>query len=53
MDKIYIVWSLGEVITAEGEPTFDSNGYLVFKRSDGSTSAIFSHWNALRIQDKE
>ncbi|MDN7558208.1 hypothetical protein [Burkholderia orbicola] len=56
MDKTWCVWSLGEVITAEGEPKFDSHGYpdgyLVFKRSDGSTSAIFHVWNAVRIQDK-
>ncbi|WP_205191554.1 hypothetical protein [Burkholderia sp. LMG 13014] len=53
MDKTYCVWSLGEVITADGEPEFDSNGHLTFRRQDGTTSAIFSVWNALRIQDKE
>ncbi|MDN7825109.1 hypothetical protein QZN01_20875 [Burkholderia cenocepacia] len=56
MEKTWCVWSLGEVITAESEPQFESHGYpdghLVFKRADGSTSAIFYVWNAVRIQDK-
>ncbi|HEM8998836.1 TPA: hypothetical protein U2T46_000871 [Burkholderia cenocepacia] len=56
MDKTWCVWSLGEVITAEGDPEINSpsypDGYLVFKRSDGSISAISHVWSAVRIQDK-
>jgi hypothetical protein len=52
-DKCWAVWTLGEVILAEGEPDYDTKGYLLFRKRDGTVTAVFSTWNAYRLQNKE
>lgn len=51
-DKVWGVFSLGEVVIAEGEPHINSDGHLEFMREDGQVTACFCVWSAYRLQDK-